>query len=188
MDHVEAILRCLRFRRRLARLGLSCHDLTTARAPAQGTVQLISVSRLLLCVFFLFYSTQYSKFVFNHLDESFIEHRRLLLEAYLQKLIAVKLEKSPAWMAFVGVSIFMYISFKGDYAFFLRVLLARALSTLASKPAQDSEAGTSALGDAAGPDEAPLASMRRCASASSAVCAAASAALSSRSSRHAETA
>lgn len=54
---------------------------------------------------------KYSKFVFNHLDEQFIEHRRILLEAYLQKLVACtatqpalkKLASAKSWHEFFGV-------------------------------------------------------------------------------------
>jgi hypothetical protein len=47
---------------------------------------------------------QYSKLMFNHLDEQFIEHRRVLLEAYLQKLVAIRdLSRQPVWLTFFGV-------------------------------------------------------------------------------------
>lgn len=47
---------------------------------------------------------KYSKYVFNHLDPDFIEHRRILLESYLKRIIAIRaVHKNPSWLEFFGV-------------------------------------------------------------------------------------
>ncbi len=47
---------------------------------------------------------KYSKYLFDHLDPDFIEHRRILLESYLKRIIAIRaVHKNPTWLEFFGV-------------------------------------------------------------------------------------
>lgn len=50
--------------------------------------------------------TRQSKLLYDHMDPHFIEHRRVLLENYLNKLLNMPvIAKNPTFLAFLGVSL-----------------------------------------------------------------------------------